>query len=101
MVERAFAWLRVNCRLLKRYGRNLHYANAWITLSNIKRVLFLPSYSPDFNPIELTFSNPKTWLRTAQVRTREALDEAIRAAMNWVSVDDTQNWFAHCGYHVH
>lgn len=93
MVERAFAWLRVNCRLLKRYGRNLHHANAWITLPNIKRVLFLPSYSPDFNP--------KTWLRTAQVRTREALDEAIRAAMNWVSVDDTQNWFAHCGYHVH
>lgn len=65
------------------------------------RVLFLPPYSPDFSPIENGWSKFKTWLRTAQARTREALDEAIGAAMNWISAADAQNWFAHCGYHVH
>ena len=65
------------------------------------RVLFLPPYSPGFSPIENGWSKFKTWLRTAQARTREALDEAIGAARNWISADDAQNWFAHCGYHVH
>ena len=65
------------------------------------RLLYLPPYSPDFNPIELAFSKLKTWLRTAQARTREALDDAVGAAMKWISADDAQNWFAHCGYHVH
>ena len=65
------------------------------------RVLFLPPYSPDFSPIENGWSKFKTWLRTAQARTRQALDEAIGAAMNWICADDAQNWFAHCGYHVH
>jgi transposase len=65
------------------------------------RVLFLPPYSPDFSPIENGWSKFKTSLRTAQARTREALDEAIGAAMKWISADDAQNWFAHCGYHVH
>ena len=37
------------------------------------RLLYLPPYSPDFNPIELAFSKLKTWLRTAQARTREAV----------------------------
>ncbi|GAB2702123.1 hypothetical protein GCM10011495_39160 [Hymenobacter frigidus] len=35
------------------------------------RLLYLPPYSPDFNSIERAFSKLKTWLRTAQVRTRE------------------------------
>ncbi|AMJ67821.1 hypothetical protein AXW84_22150 [Hymenobacter sp. PAMC 26628] len=65
------------------------------------RGLFLPPYSPDFSPIENGWSKFKAWLRTAQARTREALDEAIGAAMQWISADDAQNWFAHCGYHVH
>ena len=65
------------------------------------RVLFLPPYSPDFSPIENGWSKFKTWLRTAQARTREALDDAVGVAMKWISADDAQNWFAHCGYHVH
>jgi len=36
-------------------------------------------------------------LRTAQARTREALDEGIGAAINWINAADAQNWFAHCG----
>lgn len=64
------------------------------------RVLFLPPYSPDFSPIENGWSKFKTWLRTAQPRTRQALDEALGAALKWISATDAQNWFAHCGYHV-
>jgi transposase len=65
------------------------------------RLLYLPPYSPDFNPIELAFSKLKTWLRKAQARTRDALEEAIRTAAGWISEHDAKNWFDHCGYHVH
>ena len=65
------------------------------------RLLFLPPYSPDFTPIELAFSKLKTSLRTAAARTREALTAALQAALAWITVQDAQNWFDHCGYHVH
>jgi transposase len=65
------------------------------------RLLFLPPYSPDFTPIELAFSKLKTHLRTAAARTREALTSALQAALTWITAEDAQNWFAHCGYHVH
>ena len=65
------------------------------------RLLYLPPYSPDFNPIELAFSKLKTWLRTAQARTREALESVIQAATGWITEQDAKNWFDHCGYHVH
>ena len=64
------------------------------------RLLYLPPYSPDFNPIELAFSKLKTWLRTAQARTREALEGVIQMAAEWISEQDARNWFDHCGYHV-
>ena len=62
------------------------------------RVMFLPAYSPDLNPIELMWSKVKALLRAAQARTREALLEAIGKALATVSAQDAQNWFAHCGY---
>ncbi|MGI4831978.1 MAG: IS630 family transposase [Janthinobacterium lividum] len=65
------------------------------------RRLYLPPYSPDFMLIELAFSKFKTHLRTAAARTHEALMEAVRTAMNWITAEDAQNWFDHCGYHVH
>jgi transposase len=65
------------------------------------RLLYLPPYSPDFNPIELAFSKLKTGLRTAQARTREALESVIQTATDWITEQDVKNWFDHCGYHVH
>ena len=65
------------------------------------RLLYLPPYSPDFNLIELAFSKLKTWLRTAQARTREALESVIQTATDWITEQDAKNWFDHCGYHVH
>ena len=65
------------------------------------RLLYLPPYSPDFTPIELAFSKLKTHVRTTAARTREALTNALQAALVWITVEDAQNWFDHCGYHVH
>ena len=65
------------------------------------RLLYLPPYSPDFNPLELAFGKLKTWLRTAQARTREALESVIQAATDWITERDAKNWFDLCGYHVH
>jgi transposase len=61
-------------------------------------LLFLPAYSPDFSPIEETFSKVKTFLRRAGARTREALQEAICQALLTVTAQDAHGWFRHCGY---
>ena len=65
------------------------------------RLLYLPPYSPNSNPIKLAFSKLKTWLRTAQARTREALESVVQDATSWMTELDAKNWFDHCGYHVH
>lgn len=62
------------------------------------RVLFLPSYSPDFNPIEQVFSQIKAYIRRVGARTREALEEAIAQAIELVTPTDAHNYFSNCGY---
>ena len=64
------------------------------------QVLFLPSYSPDLNPIEEAFSKIKAIVRKAGARTREALLEAIARALWAITAVDAAGWFAHCGYEV-
>lgn len=59
---------------------------------------FLPTYSPDFNPIELAFAKVKASLRRAAARTQAALDAAIREAIDAVTATDAHHWFRHCGY---
>ncbi len=61
-------------------------------------VLFLPSYSPDFSPIEEAFSKLKALLRRAQARTKEALLEEIGRALDAITPGDARGWFGHCGY---
>ena len=61
-------------------------------------VLFLPAYSPEFNPIEKMWSKIKAALRSAQARTQPALIKAIASALLSVTPQDATNWFAHCGY---
>ena len=58
----------------------------------------LPSYSPDFNPIEEAFSKVKTILRKAKARTLKALFEATAEALLAVSADDARGYFEYCGY---
>jgi len=64
-------------------------------------VLYLPPYSPDFSPVEQAWSKLKTRLRAAAARTLEALRDAVREAIEWISGQDARNWFDHCGYHTH
>lgn len=62
------------------------------------RLLFLPTYSPDFSPIEEAFSKLKTCLRRRGARTRDDLQEAIAAALDLITPQDALGWFTHCGY---
>lgn len=61
-------------------------------------LLFLPPYSPDFSPIELAFSKIKAFLRAVAARTQEALDDAIRLALDQITPEDARAFFEHCGY---
>jgi transposase len=63
-------------------------------------LVFVPSYSPDLNPIEQAFSKIKTILRKLGARTHEALLEAMEEALSRVSSADAAGWFNHCGYRV-
>jgi transposase len=63
-------------------------------------LLFLPAYSPDFSPIEEAFSKIKALLKKAAPRTREALVEAIGLALEALTSENAEGWFAHCGYQV-
>lgn len=58
----------------------------------------LPPYSPDLNPIEKMWSKIKQFLRGAKARTREALETAITSALDTVTPEDAEGWFASCGY---
>jgi transposase len=62
------------------------------------RLLFLPTYSPDFSPIEEAFAKIKALLKKEAARTREALVEAIGKALEAVTPEDAKGWFVHCGY---
>ena len=61
-------------------------------------LVFLPSYSPDLNPIEEAFSKIKHLVRKEGARLSEALVEAIGRALTAVTAEDTAGWFAHAGY---
>jgi len=60
--------------------------------------MFLPAYSPDFNPIEKMWSKVKQILRSLQARTREKLFDAVAKALSMVTADDAQGWVKSCGY---
>jgi transposase len=62
------------------------------------QLIYLPSYSPDYNPIEEAFSKIKNLLRKASARTKEALVEAIGVALSAVSAADARGFFEHAGY---
>ena len=63
-------------------------------------LLFLPPYSPDFNPIEEVFSKVKGILRKAGARTREALVEATGRALDAITPEDIRGFYSDCGYRL-
>jgi transposase len=64
------------------------------------RLLYLPPYSPDLNPIELAFAKLKALLRTAGERTVEGLWDFLGAALDAFSPQECRNYFRHCGYPI-
>ena len=69
------------------------------------RLLFLPPYSPDFNPIELAFSTIKTWLRSNRDVIHHKLDDvdgsvydAFWQAIHSIMAEQAKGWYKHCGY---
>lgn len=62
------------------------------------RLLFLPPYSPDLNPIEQMFSKLKTLLRKAAERTVEATWKRIGSLLDEFTSDECANYLAHSGY---
>ena len=64
------------------------------------RLVFLPSYSPDFNPIEHAWSKLKALLRKAGARTLRKLGRALRDALLAITPRDALGWIAHCGFRV-
>jgi len=61
-------------------------------------LVYLPPYSPDFNPIEQAWSKIKQSLRSAKARTAEALETAIAEALTKITSGNASAWFSHCGY---
>jgi len=64
-------------------------------------VLFLPVYSPDFNPIELMWAYIKCILRKLKARTNDALINAAVQALDCVTPEHVVSWFKHCNYTPH
>lgn len=61
-------------------------------------IVFLPRYSPDFNPIELAWSKMKSYLRKVKARTSDDLFETIGDALHLITNSDIVGWVTRCGY---
>jgi transposase len=61
-------------------------------------LLFLPPYSPDFNPIEQVFSKIKNELRRREHRTITELENAFGESLDWITTQDALHYFQHSGY---
>jgi transposase len=64
------------------------------------RVVYLPPYSPDLNPIELAFSKLKSLLRSAGQRTVDGLWSSLADLLDRFTPHECHNYFRHCGYPV-
>jgi transposase len=60
--------------------------------------VYLPPYSPDFNPIEQAFSKLKAELRRREERTIDRLEAALGESLDWFPPEECQNYFRHAGY---
>lgn len=61
-------------------------------------LVYLPPYSPDFNPIEKAIAQIKAYLKKVAARTKTELDAAIAKAIDCVTPQNATKYFAACGY---
>lgn len=64
-------------------------------------VLYLPAYSPDFNPIEKCWGKIKQSLRSSKARSVELLEAAVTVALATITPQNAAAWFRHCDYGIH
>lgn len=64
-------------------------------------MLYLPPYSPDFNPIENAFSKLKALLKKFKERTVDGLWKRIGSLIELFTPSECRNYFRHCGYPEH
>ena len=64
------------------------------------QLLYLPPYSPDFNPIEQCWAQVKQSLRAAKARALPRLEECLAEALSKVTPQNMQACFQHCGYGI-
>ena len=62
------------------------------------KLRYLPKYSPDLNPIEMSFSKLKAYLRKAAERTVRSLRRRIGSFLPRLSAEECAHYFAHAGY---
>lgn len=62
------------------------------------KLLYLPPYSPDFNPIEQVFAKLKALLRKYEERTMDGLWNRLGTVLDHFSKTECANYFRHCGY---
>ena len=62
------------------------------------RLVYLPPYSPDLNPIELAFAKLKSLLRTAAARAVQDIEETIGELLDQFTPRECHAYFRHCGY---
>jgi transposase len=79
---------------------SIHKGNTIKTLieNAAARLLDLPTYSPEFNPLENCWSKIKSILRQISARTYPDLVKALEFALTQVSEQEVRNWFTHCCY---
>lgn len=71
-------------------------------IENVKaKLVYLPPYSPDFNPIEPAWGNVKRQIRGAAPRWPESLRAVARKAFRRINATQCRGWFNHSGYEVH
>lgn len=61
-------------------------------------LLYLPRYSPEYNPIELAWSKLKALLRRAELRTTAAIEAQLGALLDQITAEDAHGYFRHAGY---
>ena len=67
----------------------------WIESAGAQ-LLYLPPYSPDLNPIEKAWAKLKQSLRSAQARTKDALEQAVTDAIKLITPENAKAWFRLC-----
>lgn len=64
------------------------------------KVVYLPPYSPDLNPIENIFAKVKQLIRGLKPRSLKSIVQAVKQVLPKITIDDLLTTFLHCGYTV-